>query len=101
MPNVIMTPHNAFNSKEAFLRIFGHDHREHRELHERNAEQRGEAAVTGIVKRTYYFDYAATTRLIRRFCAMKLYFTDKFGNPSNLYGFDGKRKLRLTRRRKR
>jgi len=37
-------------------------------------------------KKQYYFDYAATTPLDKRvFLKMKPYFTDNFGNPSNLY----------------
>lgn len=41
--------------------------------------------------RVYYFDYAATTPLdpaVLR--AMQPYFTEEFGNPSNLYGFGRK-----------
>ncbi len=41
-----------------------------------------------MAKRTFYFDYAATTPLDPAvFRAMKPYFADNFGNPSNLYEF--------------
>lgn len=44
--------------------------------------------MSSMAKRTYYFDNAATTPLDPAvFRAMRPYFTDKFGNPSNLYGF--------------
>ena len=37
-------------------------------------------------KKTFYFDYAATTPLDKKvFSAMLPYFTNEFGNPSNLY----------------
>ncbi|MGC9968485.1 MAG: aminotransferase class V-fold PLP-dependent enzyme [Minisyncoccia bacterium] len=49
-----------------------------------------------MAKGRFYFDHAATTPLdpaVLR--AMKPYFTDDFGNPSNLYGFGRKAKAAI------
>jgi cysteine desulfurase len=67
------------------------------------------ASVTGILrattgafihnamtKRRVYLDYAATTPIDRKvFRAMLLYFTEEFGNPSNLYALGLKAKRAL------
>jgi cysteine desulfurase len=49
-----------------------------------------------MAKRKIYLDYAATTPIDRRvFSAMLPYFTEEFGNPSNLYGSGLKAKRAL------
>jgi cysteine desulfurase len=56
----------------------------------------GQFAGDTMKKRKIYLDYAATTPIDRRvFRAMSPYFTEEFGNPSNLYdlGLKAKRGL--------
>ena len=49
-----------------------------------------------MAKRRVYLDYAATTPIDRRvFRTMLPYFTDEFGNPSNLYDLGLKAKQAL------